>query len=288
MPSRTVREYYDKLGEEEWKRLEPHPYPPLELLTHMRFLRMHLPRGGTALDAGGGPGRYAIFLAKRGFRVVLLDLSRVQLDIARRKATRARVPGRAIEYVEGALPDLSRFPDGRFDAVLCLGPLSHLIDPRERRRAAGELVRVAKEGAPLFISVINRYGVLRTVLQKRHLREELVDAAHREMIERGVHRAHPGRGPGRFTDAYFFTPHELRAMFENAGVEVLTMAACEGLAAHLHDPLSELAEDRRKWNAWMRIHWRTCTEPSVLGIAEHVLLVGRKRRGVRARRAVST
>src|SRR4030042_988644 len=62
--------------------------------------------------------------------------------------------------------DISRFADGTFDAVLCSGgPLSHILDRRDRSRAIGELVRVAKPDAPLFVSVMGRLSVLVFILE---------------------------------------------------------------------------------------------------------------------------
>jgi S-adenosylmethionine-dependent methyltransferase len=43
------------------------------------------------LDIGGGPGRYAMWLAKHGHRVVLADLSPELLAIARTKLAEADV-----------------------------------------------------------------------------------------------------------------------------------------------------------------------------------------------------
>ncbi len=277
MQTGTVKGFYDGLGTKEWRRLEKDAYHRLEWLTNIRFIERYLPKSGRVLDAGGGPGRYSIYLAKKGYRVVLLDMSPVQLNIARRQAEWARAPPASIEYVEGVLPDLSRFPDRCFDAVLCLIALSHLIDRRDRNKAVKELVRVTKPGAPLFVSVINRYAVFKTVLQRRSLWPNLLDPAHQELYEKGVHHAHPDRPIGHFTDAYFFTPGELRETFEKAGVRVLKMAACEGLASHLRKQVNELAGDNRMWRRWMEIHWQTCEDPSVIGVSEHLLLVGRKR-----------
>src|SRR5215211_7845992 len=45
-----------------------------------------LPRRGRALDVAGGAGRHAIWLARRGLEVTLVDISDVALDIARRQA----------------------------------------------------------------------------------------------------------------------------------------------------------------------------------------------------------
>ena len=276
MSRKLVKEYYDSLGIKEWRRLEKSEYSQLEWLTHIRFIDKFLPKDGSVLDAGGGPGRYSIYLAKKGFCVTLLDISPVQLRIAKQKAAMGEVPANTIEYVEGDLGDLSSFPDNHFDAVLCLTALSHLIEKKDRDTAVKNLVRVAKQKAPLFISVINRYAVFRTILKRRDLWPSFLDPGHQSVFDKGVHLAHPGKRIGHFTDAYFFTPSELRKTFENAGVKMLTMAASQGLASLLGDEFNALVKDERKRRKWMEIHWRTCEEPDIIGISEHVLLVGRK------------
>jgi SAM-dependent methyltransferase len=75
MSPQVVKDH-GSLGEEEWSRIERDPHHNLEWLTHTRFPNRHLPETGTVLDAGGGPGRHAILLAGKGFRVVLFDVSR--------------------------------------------------------------------------------------------------------------------------------------------------------------------------------------------------------------------
>lgn len=54
----------------------------------MYFLKKYLPKRGLILDAGGGPGRYTIDLAKLGYDVILLDLTPRLLRIAKRKIRR--------------------------------------------------------------------------------------------------------------------------------------------------------------------------------------------------------
>jgi 2-polyprenyl-3-methyl-5-hydroxy-6-metoxy-1,4-benzoquinol methylase len=74
---------------------------------------------------GGGPGRYAITLARQGYRVTLLDLSRENLRLAREKAHEAQVS--LADVIHANAVDLSSLSSARYDAVLLKGPLYHLL-----------------------------------------------------------------------------------------------------------------------------------------------------------------
>jgi len=274
--SGVVRKYYDEGAEREWGRLVRDAYHRLEFIVTMHFLDKYLPKKGLVLDAGGGPGRYTIELAKKGYEVVLQDISPKCLEIALREIEKAGVKGNVKKIVEGSITDLSEFADESFDAVLCFGALSHLIERRDREVAASELIRVTKKKAPIFVSVISLYGVFRTVLQR--LPHELADPSHDEMFSQGVHRAawHKHETVQGFPDAYFFHPTELKDLFESHGVETLEMATCEGLSSHLQEETNRIYEDKNKWEFWLKIILRTCNDPSILGLGEHFLYVGRK------------
>jgi len=275
--SEAVKEYYDKRAEREWNRLVQDPYHRLEFIVTMHFLDKYLPKKGLILDAGGGPGRYTMELAKKGYDVVLFDLSVECLREAEKRIRNARVKNRVKNVVQGSVTDMSRFRDENFDAVVCLGALSHLVEKKDRNSAASELVRVTKKNAPIFVSVINLYGVFRTVLQR--LQYELLASSHRKMFTQGIHRAewHKDEPDYQgFPDAYFFLPPELKELFEGHGVETLEMATCEGLSSHLKEETNRIHEDSRKWEFWLNLVLRTCTDPLILGLGEHFLYVGRR------------
>jgi ubiquinone/menaquinone biosynthesis C-methylase UbiE len=279
MMNEAVETWYDARAEYEWMRLFQDGYHRLEFLITMHFLEKYLPEHGVVLDAGGGPGRYAIELAKKGYKVILLDLSPKCLEIARNRIEEAGVKHRVIETVEGSIIDLSRFKDASFDAVLCLGgPLSHILKKTGREQAASELVRVTKERAPLFISVFNRYGFYRVLL---HSGENLADASHERMFATGVHRAyyeHPKgfRRTGGFTDAYFFFPDEIRELFEEKGVQTIALASCQGLSSDLIEDTNALYKDKKQWRRWLKVILQTCTDPCLIGLGTSFLYIGRK------------
>ena len=270
-----VKEYYKKDAKHEKYRLRQDPYHSIEFTVTNHFLKKHLPRNGLILDAGGGPGTYTLELAKRGYDLVLLDLTPELLRIAKRQIQKANVQSHVKQITEGSITDLSRFSGETFDAVLCLGgPLNHILNAGQHAKAVAELVRVAKRGSPLFISVISRLGLIRTILVE--FPDEIQDCKHH--LESGdyIPRVLPRRQVKGFTAAHWFLPEELRDLCRRNGIEVLEMAALEGLSSYNRRETNRLAKDTRKWRMWIEVLLQTCSQPSIIGSSEHFLLVGRK------------
>lgn len=59
------------------------PEPPA---TFLREVADRFPSGAEVLDVGGGSGRNAVWLARRGHEVTIVDISAVALDLAGRRA----------------------------------------------------------------------------------------------------------------------------------------------------------------------------------------------------------
>ncbi len=243
----------------------------------MHFLDKYLPKKGLILDAGGGPGRYTIELAKKGYDIILFDLVPEMLKLARRRVRRAGLLRRLKGTVQGSIEDLAVFSREQFDAVLCLGaPLCHFLNAKQRETAAAELCRVAKKGAPIFASVISRIGILRTILVE--FPQEMKYANHHWEVGDYV----PGMHGEGFVAAHWFMPEELRNLFERQGVKATELAGLEGLSSHHRKETNRLHKDQENWKHWTKILLKTCTDPSVVGSSEHFLIVCRKPKGARA------
>jgi SAM-dependent methyltransferase len=268
-----VRAAYDRDPAREWERLQGGAQARLEHLITTHALGRHLPAPAgrcRVLDAGGGPGRYALALVEQGYFVTLLDISPALLDFARRRIAAATpaVRRRVEAVVTGSITDLSRFDDGRFDAVLCLGgPLSHVVDPEQRRRALAELRRVARLGAPIFISVMNRLGAYRSAVQWPNCYQQFFP----HLPDTGV--THLAFG----APAYYFLPEEFVGALGEAGLAVERLYGCNGLGAHLQeDNLLALIADPARWPPWRDRLLETCDHPAVVGVSNHLLAVARR------------
>lgn len=270
MTDALVKEYYSGQVRSEWRRLVKDAYHKLEYDTTFHFLDKYLPPSGLILDAGGGPGRYTLELARRGYQVVLLDATRANLDFAERKVRRLGLRGQVRELTAGSIENLSRFKSDTFDAVLCTGgPLSHILDPRKREKAISELKRVAKAGAPIFVSVMGRLGVLIVILMiSQH---EIVEPRFKLIRETGDYLGGFG-----FTACHFYLPEELQREFSQEGMQILEMAGLEGVSSHHARELNRLAKDDTSYRIWLETHYQTCTHPAVVGLSEHMLIICRK------------
>lgn len=255
----------------ELRRLGNDPYHRLEYDTTMHFLKRYLPKRGSVLDAGGGPGSYTIGLAKMGYEVTLLDLTPKLLKIAEKQVRETKVESKVKNVIEGSIEDLSMFEDDSFDAVICLGgALNHLTLKKLRQKAADELIRVAKCNAPIFVSVIGRLAILMNTIV--YLWPELKKAPHvwRKYVTTGDYFGGYG-----FTACHFYIPMEFRAEFEGRA-RIAEMIGLEGIFS-THSKEYNKVHKMRKYNdiLW-NAHLRTCTYPSVVEISEHFMMICKK------------
>jgi len=265
-----VKNYYTGYVRKEWRRLIKDAYHRLEFETTLHFLKKHFPKRGLILDAGGGPGRYTVTLANQGYDMILFDMTPANLVFAKRQIKRSGVEHRVKDVIEGTIVDLSRFADNTFDGVICLGgPLSHVVDQRKRDKAIRELVRVAKPGAPIAVSVMSRLSVL--VIELTMFPEEVEMPHYQKLLNTGDYLGQYG-----FTACHFFLPEEFRAAFDDKGVEVVAMVGLEGISSSHRKELNRIAKNEQQWKIWQATHLKTCTHPAVVGTSEHMLVMARK------------
>jgi SAM-dependent methyltransferase len=263
-----IRQYYDRSPQHEWERAERHR---TEFANTWKVLGTYLPPPpAQVLDCGGGPGRYAIQLAQRGYAVTLFDLSSENLVYARQQAQAAGVTLQA--YDAGDATDLSRYAEDSFDAVLLMGPLYHLLELEQRQRALQQARRVLRPDGVLFVAFINRYaGHIRAASRDPLL--PLREQENSSSILLTGKLASRGDQPEAFV-AYMAHPSEVGPLLWSTGFEHLETLSLEGLVGGYEADVNALQGEA--WDTWLAINWQAAHDPSLFGASQHLLAVGRR------------
>jgi S-adenosylmethionine-dependent methyltransferase len=275
MSKDSVRAYYAHFGEREWLRLTNPDDGTIEFALTCHMLTTYLPPAGRILDIGGGPGRYAIWLAQRGYQVVLADLSPELLRFATANIAAAGVEAHIEAVVEADACNLHTWNTESFDAVLCLGPFYHLPDVTDRQRAATELIRVLRPQGLAFVAFMPRYTFIRRTLAIPDEREHLLHPAWMAQL------LNEGRFendiPGRFTHGYGARPEEIAPFFSQFGLTCLALLGAESISGGLQGAIADLAtSDPGAYQAALTILIQVASDPSILGLNNHLLYIGRK------------
>ena len=249
-----ITHIYDSDPQREWERMDRHRTEfAVTLLAMEEYLPPPLrPGSGQApakiLDCGGGPGRYAIELAKRGYEVTLFDLSTGNLSFAEGKATGSGITING--YAHGTATDLSRFATDSFDAVLMMGPLYHLFDENDRRNAVSEAYRVLRPNGVLFAVFLPRYSPLRySVAHELNWPLELPE--HVQILLRTGGLPPRGISEVEFV-AHFAHPAEIEPLISSAGFEVKTVLGVEGLVSQIESQFNQLSGEA--WDCWVDLN----------------------------------
>lgn len=254
---------------EERDRLDT-PFGQVEYARTCEILERALPPPPAVVaDVGGGPGRYALWLAGQGYAVHHRDL--VELHVEQVTGDAA---ARGVE-IDSRIADARELDlaDASVDAVLLLGPIYHLPTREDRVSALAEARRVVRPGGPVFAVAISRWAPRLHGEVAGRLGEEF--STMREAVDL-VERT--GRliplYEGSFS-GYCHRPDELRDEVESAGLELVDLVGVEGIAFALADLEERLAEPALRdvvldaARALERI-------PELLGLSPHLLATARR------------
>ena len=251
----------------------------IEFARTKELLREYLPPPPAVIyDIGGGYGEYAWWLASLGYDVRLFDIS--ETHIAMSAALGMEYPGVSLRSAEVA--DALRIdrPDASADAVLCMGPLYHIIEERGRLAALAECRRLLRPGGRLFAAAITPYATLlwaTTVFgaKNRLLEEDAFIAMCAHEIETGAHVPPEGseyRGVGR---SFFHAPDALERELAAGGFEDITLHGVVG-AGWLAPNLDETWKDPTAREAILRSVRILDGRRDLLGLSTHLLAAARK------------
>ena len=269
--SARLRDIFDELGDAEWNRLEKDPRSRVAFEIHRRFLRRHLKAGAEVLEIGAGAGRFTIELAEMACRVLVTDISPVQLALNERYVSAAGVEAAVMERQLLDVLHLSRVPDETFDAVLAYGgPLSYAFDEAESSLA--HMLRILRPGGLVVASVMTSIGTLRFFIANylTYANQARLDVLERVMAtgdNRLDEKAHPCR---------MFRWREIDDILRSIGGELIGASSSNFLSSGDQQVLALIEQDTSRWPRFLDWEEEFCAEPGALDSGTHMLFAVRR------------
>jgi ubiquinone/menaquinone biosynthesis C-methylase UbiE len=246
----------------------------LEHARTQELILRHLPPApATIIDAGGGSGAYACWLAALGYQVHLIDVVGNHVEQARVASTRQQEHPLASAEV-GDARRLAH-EDGSADSVLLLGPLYHLVEKADRLACLREAHRVLRPGGLVWGAGISHFASLLDSLIHGFFDDPMFAPIVARDLEDGQHR-NATDNPLYFTDAYFHRPGEISRELLAAGFQVVEIVAIEGPGWLARD-FERLWNDPFQRERLLGVVRKVEREPSILGSTAHIMAIGRKR-----------
>lgn len=262
----AIMAYYDGEVENEWKRIDGRP----EFILTCRYLDTYIRPGDTVLDIGGGPGRYAIYLAGKGCNVTLMDLSHGNVQFAKEKAREMHLP---LQAVQGDARTADTALQGVFDHVLLMGPLYHLQTEEDRKQAVQASLRLLKPGGMLFASFISLYAPLLYAMKHE---PECVIAQDGPSLQY-IHAVEQNQSfAGHlFTHAFFIKPADILPFMAQFPLEQKHLFGQEGVMAPAEPNL--MAQPQAVIEKWLDLSETLSQREELLTMAEHLMYIGQKK-----------
>ncbi len=268
--SNELSNFYERVDEDG--RLSE-GYGPLEWGRTLDILERYLPSPPSVIyDVGGGSGVYALWLARKGYEVHLVEPVAKHIRQAR-QASLCQPDHPLASIDQGDARKLDRTEDS-VDAVLLMGPLYHLTDRKDRIAALKEASRVTRKGGCIIAAVISRFASLLDGIFLGFLDDPAFAAIVEQDLIDGQHR-NPTANPAYFTSAFFHHPDDIKSEVEESGLileRLLPVEGVGGLIPHFEEFWADQSRRMRLLEFLRKIE----TDPSLLGVSAHLLAVARK------------
>jgi ubiquinone/menaquinone biosynthesis C-methylase UbiE len=263
MENQYLKDYYSNYDEDG--RLERR-HGTVEFLTTMRYIEKYLKPGDRILEIGAATGRYSHALARKGYKVDAVELLDHHIELFKKNTQ----PEEEITIVQGDAMDLSGFSDDTYDITLILGPLYHLYNQEDKRKAIKEAIRVTKTGGIIFAAyVISDCCILDEGFKRGHL--NIAEYITKGLIDENTF-ATTSRPEELFELVRKEDIDDLMSVFP---VTRLHYVASDGYAYCMREAVSEM--DENTFNLYLKYHFATCERADMAGMTSHCLDIFQKR-----------
>ncbi len=255
--NKIIDNYYNNYDED--RRLVKDQTHMVEFEVTTNYIEKYLKDNHKILEVGAGTGRYSLYYAGKGYDITAIEYVNHNLDILKSKIT----DDMKIVAQQGDAVDLSRFDDNTFDMTLVLGPLYHLYEDADIRKAIAEAIRVTKKDGIIMIAYIPNDGVFAN-WGVGHL----LDGYPNDFDENFRLIRYP---EGVFATFYI---EEFKQIMQEFNVEYLHNVATDGLVNIMSEKINNLSKE--EFEIWVKYQLSVCEREDLQGYSGHLLYICKK------------
>ncbi|WP_405411572.1 class I SAM-dependent methyltransferase [Maribacter sp. Asnod1-A12] len=266
--SRNIEVFYNKASEET--RLEK-GMGIFEFERIKSLIEKYLSTSSSKIiDVGGGTGKYAEWLAKKGHEVHLVEPVAKHLQVAENRSKKLKNKF-WVHLGESRKLD---FPNNYADLILLHGPLYHLQRKEDRESTIIEARRVLKNGGIILGFAINYtastlVGLLNGLIHKRSFFEMC-----KNELTTGIHNP-PDDFPWLLTEAYYHKPEQLKEEFLQQDLTYLNTYAVEGMAWLDKDFFANMGNHKKR-KTLIELLQVTENDSYILPFSPHMMIAVKK------------
>lgn len=254
-----VIRFYNSIEEEE--RLKG-KHGKIEFDTTMKYIHDFLKPGMRVLEIGAGTGRYSLALAREGYEVDSVELVEHNIEVFQSKLKEDD----RVNVMQGNAMDLSMFSNETFDMTLSLGPMYHLFDEKNKRKALEEAIRVTKKKGFIFAAYcMNEATLIQYCFKKGTIWEDM----KKGLISEDFHWI------SNENDAFsLMRPEEIMDLTRGYSVQRLKLIASDGATRYMDDIVDAMSEEM--YELYFKYHLSVCERKDLIGASNHTLDILRR------------
>ena len=241
----------------------------------MDVLKTHITTEMDVLEVGAGAGIYTKELVHMARRLVVSDLSEVQLALNRNHMRELGVLDLVAEHEVLDMEDLGALEPRSFDAVVCVGgPLSYLLD--KEPVGVQQLLRVVRPGGIVVLGVMSLINTVVLVMDMLPAAKEAIGMDNlRWLLETGLQdREHH---PASEHYCHMMTSTDVDRLLAGEPVDVVEKRAAGVLGMAGEAALDAVREDGDLWNLVVERELAWSKLPGMLDVGDNIVYVIRKR-----------
>lgn len=237
----------------------------VEFLTTMHYIEKYLKPGDSVLEIGAGTGRYSHTLARQGYSVDAVELVEHNIEVFKSNTKE----NENINIFQGNALDLSLFEDNQYDITLLLGPLYHLYNKEDKRKAISEALRVTKKGG----IVVAAYVISDGCLIDEGFNRNNINVS--EYIKNGLLDGETFAAKSEPKDLFeLVRKKDIDDVMSVFPITRLHYAATDGCALLIREAIDSM--DDETFKLYLKYHFATCEREDLLGISSHSIDIFRK------------